>query len=321
MIVHDEVQSRDPHQIDTAGPWLLRRKEADGALVESIRQVGQMAPVLVARDGGQERLVAGTARLDAARQLGVPVSIRLVEAKDRDKGVLFVADNAGQAPDEALLVRCRRFFSDSMPEAEMETRVLPLLGMDPRSRPWRLARQWTLLPAAWDTPLFEQRLPLAAAPVLLRFTAQELGAVLPLFQSLSWSRGNALRLLEWLLAVSRREDSTPEEVLQRVKARELLQVSLSPKDTMEALLTRLRNVRYPELTRLERRFAQTSTPLSRGTFWRLSPEQHFETGRVRLEAAAGSREDLRRAVVELERLAEQEEWQLLWKVDQEEPGT
>ncbi|MFW5792174.1 MAG: ParB N-terminal domain-containing protein, partial [Desulfohalobiaceae bacterium] len=315
------VQSRDPHEIDATGAWLLRRKEADRALVESIRQVGQLAPALVAREGGRDRLVAGTARLDAARQLGVPVRIRLVEAGDREKGVLFVADNAGQAPGEALLVRCGRFFSGLMPEADMESSVLPLLGLDPRSRPWRLARQWTALPTDWDVPLFEQRLPLAAAPVLVRFTAQELEAVLPLFQGLSWSRGNALRLLEWLLAVSRREDRTPEEVLQRVKARELLKVSLSPKDTMEALLTRLRNVRYPELTRLERRFGATSTGLTRGRFWRLSPEQHFETGRVRLEAVAGSRKDLRRAVVELERLAEQEEWQLLWSLGREEPGT
>lgn len=321
------VMSLDPGAVDCSGPWLVWAEAPGEGLAASLDRQGQLAPVLVARDGERWSLVAGFARVQALATMGRKVAALEVRADPAQRCLLYLADNqgrAGQAVTAAMQCRALAFLRPSMEDAELAGEAAPLLGLDARSKRWRRLLAWLDLdapgdeqgedPAFWLKCLLEERVDLACCEQLARFTDQERRVLRPFFQGLRWSRSAAQEFLRDLFETCRGQGRDLAELVQEPLLAAPLASDLSPKDAVQRLLDAGRALRRPGLTRLGERFAAAAKGLGAGARWRVEPSQSFEADSVRLSLSAASREELEQALRELEAMAASPEWEALWSL-------
>jgi ParB family transcriptional regulator, chromosome partitioning protein len=286
--------------ITTDYPWILWPGEPDQILCASLLEMGQAAPVLVERNSGAFRLVAGHKRVRALAQMGKEVLALEVEADETEKGLLYLSDNlGGETPSPARRVAALRFFRPRMDDAGLAVRVAPLLGEAPRSRSWQRLMGWLALPKEWDDLLQQEHLPLDAGDILTRLGQAELDALRPYFEEIRWSRGNAIRFLASLYEAARARGVDMATLATEAELPEIASRELSPKDMAETLATAAHALRYPTLSAMEARFARQANDLTSGTSWRITQEDRFETDAVALRLKARTPEALVRAAEEL----------------------
>ncbi len=291
--------------ITTNCPWILWPGEPDQTLCASLQEMGQAAPVLVERNNGTFRLVAGYKRVRALAQMGKDVLALEVEADETEKGLLYLSDNLGQeAPPPARRVAALRFFRPRMDDAGLAARVAPLLAEAPRSRSWQRLMGWLALPEEWDELLQQEHLPLDAGDILTRLAQTELDALKPYFEEIRWSRGNAVRFLTSLYETAKVTGVDIHTLTTEAGLPEIASRELSPKDMAEALTTATHALRYPTLSAMEARFTRQASELTTGTSWRITQEDRFETDAVALRLKARTPEALVRAAEELAAIAQ-----------------
>lgn len=292
--------------MDTDGPWLFWSVLPSLALRRSLRDHGQLVPVLVDAAGARPVLVAGAARVVALAELGREILCLDLGALDAEaRGLAYVQSNAGAELTDGQLVLALRYFN-ALPDVNME-RVLEGLGLEARSKKMRLVRAWLTLPARWDAFLGTGAVPLACADVLEAFAPDDLEALEALFASLFWSRGNAVNVLTWIREVCARDGVFVAKVLEGAGLREILAAGLSPKDAMTRILHEIRLQRYPVLSDMEREFSDTARRVSAGTRWRVVQPDVFESNAVELSVRLTSPADLHAASAELARIAARED--------------
>lgn len=298
--------------IDTTGPWLFWSAPPSPALRRSLERHGQLEPVLVDAGGAAPVLVAGAARVAALLDAGKDVlCLDLGPLDPAARGLAYLQSNIGGEPTDAQLVAALRYFS-AIPAADMAP-VLESLGLEPRSKRLRLAEAWLSMPADRDRLLTS--VPLACAELLAGFPAGELAELEPLFDGLSWSRGNAVNLLTWLRETCQRDGLRAGALLDDCCLRDILAAGLSPKDAMARITQEVRLRRYPQLSALEREFAETTRRVAAGTRWRLSQPDQFESDAVELTARVKSPDELRAASAELARMAAREDLKALFPAE------
>ena len=290
--------------IDTTGSWLFWSAPPSPALRRSLERHGQLVPVLVDASGGVPELLAGFARVTALLDAGKDVlCLDLGSLDPAARGLAYLQSNIGGEPTDAQIVAALRYFQ-SLPEADMDP-VLQSLGLEPRSKRLRLAQAWLTMPAEQDRLL--DSVPLACAELLAGFPARELAELEPLFEGLSWSRGNAVNLLTWLRETCLRDGVGVGSLLDDCGLRDILAAGLSPKDAMARIAQEVRLRRYPRLSALEREFAEAARRVSAGTRWRLIQPDQFESDAVELAARVKNPAELRAASAELARMAARED--------------
>lgn len=297
--------------VDCSGPWLLW-PHASEAVGRSIARAGQLSPVLVDASGPHPLLVDGAARVAFLREQGLTVyGLNVGPGSAWDKAMLYMHANMHRLSQDADKVRALRFFAEQNPEADMGA-VLKVLGLVPQSKPARQALAWLDLPRHWDAYPAAGAVPLACAEMLRAWAPQNLSAVEILFQRLSWSRGLIVQVLTWLHEVHERDGCDLDQVLAQADVLAILQADLSPKDAMARIAARIRALRYPELTRLERVTADAARAITSGTLWRMTKSDQFESDAMDLLARVRSRAEMRQAATELSRMTEHTGWDDLW---------
>ena len=292
--------------IDADGAWLFWSAPPSPTLRRSLKDHGQLVPVLVDAAGARPVLVAGAARVAALAELGREILCLDLGALDAEaRGLTYVQSNAGSELTDGQLVLALRYFN-ALPDVNME-RVLEGLGLEARSKKMRLVRAWLMLPARWDAFLGTGAVPLACADVLEAFAPEDLEALEALFASLFWSRGNAVNVLTWIREVCARDGVSVAKVLEGAGLREILAAGLSPKDAMTRILHDVRLQRYPVLSDMEREFVDTARRVSAGTRWRVVQPDVFESNAVELSVRLTSPVDLHAASAELARIAVRED--------------
>ncbi|MDY7002065.1 MAG: hypothetical protein SVS15_09840, partial [Thermodesulfobacteriota bacterium] len=195
----------------------------------------------------------------------------------------------------------------------LESVVGPYLGLSPFEREWDLLRLWLRLPQDFDAYLTQGNLPLETALILARLEPSELKALGPFFFDLRWSRGNAVNFLTWLWEAGQARACGLDQLLESEGFSEILKQNLSPKDAVARLSAKARALRYPTVVRLEQDFAAASGELSAGTAWEVAPSRNFEAGSVTLSARIRDRDQLIKAVRDLENMAGSGLWETLWE--------
>ena len=292
--------------MDAAGAWLFWSNPPSPALYRSLKDHGQLVPVLVDGKGARPVLVAGAARVAVLAELGREIlCMDLGPLSAEDRGLAYVQSNAGAELTDGQFVCALRYFN-ALPDVNME-RVLEALGLEARSKRMRLIHAWLTLPARWDALLVAGAVPLACADVLEAFAADDLAALEDLFATLSWSRGNAVNVLTWIREIRARDGVSVAQVLEGAGLREILAAGLSPKDAMTRILHEIRLRRYPVLSDMERDFIDTARRVSAGTRWRIVQPDVFESNAVELSVRLTSPDGLRAVSAELARIAARED--------------
>lgn len=300
--------------ISTDRPWLFWRSEPAPALRRSLEQHGQLSPVLIDGSDATPVLIAGAGRVSCLRDLGRSVlCLDLGRLDAWARGAVYVQSNAGTEVSDGRLVVALRYFLGLDPGAARQ--AFELLGADFRSRQARLALAWLELPACWDELLLAGRLPLAAADLLRSCGPDDLASLWPLCNGLVWSRSNAVNVLTWLRETGARDGRTIGHLLEEAGVAAILAAGLSPKDSVTRIAAEVRRLRYPQLDRMERDFAEAARLIVAGTGWRLVQPDQFETNGVELTLRVTARTDLEQAAQALGNLAQHPGWNRVFPGD------
>jgi len=303
----------EPEDIDLAGSWLFWAREPDQRLIASLSGLGQTTPVIVERGTRPLSLIAGHARVRALKDLSRPVLAVSADANPTEKGLLYLASNTGRPLTSGMRLQALRYFERLLPEEDLGSVVGPYLGLSPHEREWELLCKWLRLPRALDAYLIQGNLPLETALILARLGPLELEALSPFFSDLRWSKSNAVNLFTWLWEAGQARSCGLDQLLEPEGFTEILNQNLSPKDAMARLSAKARGLRYPTLSRLEEDFAEASRGLSAGTAWEVAPSKNFEARAVTLSARIKDRDQLIKAVQDLENMAKSGVWETLWE--------
>ncbi len=326
------VQQFDPQVFDLSLPSMFWREEPDASLVASLRAQGQLEPVIAEFSRSDVSvcaplLLAGYKRVRALAALGLPVLARKHDLagengsdRARERGLIYLASNAGRPLDERLLFLALRYFSGCMHRDAMIVEVLPQLGLNARSRAWRLHAAWLDAPEMFSDALAEGRAPFALAETFDLHSSENLQGLAPFFATLKWSRGAAVNFVGWMGEVGAREGLSAAEIVSRAGLEEILHSGLSPKDMIEQLIGAVRSMRYPRLGQLERKTADLCQGLVTGTPWRAAHTRNFEDGSVSLSVSIKNQTQLDEAVQSLQSMADTSLWQRLWHMGEGKNG-
>lgn len=301
--------------IATTGLHLFWSDKPDESLKDSLMEIGQTTPVLVCEGENGLELVAGHARLTLLTETGNPILARMVEdATPVDKGLLYLADNMQRPVDDGMRLKALAYFAPLMDAKALSRDILPRLGVKPKSKDAKLLAAWLDQPKQWQDLLISGNVPLAAATPLGRMDAAEQETVFPLFENYSWSRSNAVNLLNWLFETARMTASSVKDVIEQAGMNAIMSQGLSPKDTIARLSAAARTARYPELTKLQTSFAEAAGEIVAGTRWRMVQPNNFETGGSELTIQVKDATQLRRAVEDLQTMEKSPAWEKIWKL-------
>lgn len=312
-----QIYSFDPAEIDCSGEWLLYPSSFDEGFISSIKTVGQLVPVLLAKNGNKVVLVAGRSRVLAAEKLGLNVTGVFVDAReDISRAFVHLEENRTRVIDEVLKLSVFRFFHNRISEEEVAKRVAPLLGLKSNARDLKLWLEWLSLPQEFDDILKSGNFPLAAVSILSKLSADDKKAVLPYFEKLGWSRSNAVNFLTWLYETSRRDKKSVAALISEYELSPVNE-NESPKDGVARLCRAAKQLRFPEYSKLLKTQETIVAEICSGTKWRVESVGNFETGEVLLQTRFKSREILQKAVEDLNSIQKSDGWDKLFEIGRE----
>ncbi len=315
MKLTHEIITASATAMQTGGAHLFWTDKPSESLVNSINEFGQTTPVLVSESENGLTLVAGHARLAALTDSGAPVLARMVEdATSIDMGLLYLADNGERSVDDGMRLKALKYFSPLMDVKQLRSDILPRLGVKPKSKDAKLLLAWLAMDERWQELLIGGNVPLAVAPPLSRMSEDERAAVEPLFTGFSWSRSNAVNTLTWLFETAKMTDSSVNDIMEKAGIGDIMKQGLSPKDAIARLAAAAKLIRYPELSKLQEKFATAAREITGGTRWRMTQPNNFETGVSELTVQVKDAAQLANAVKEMEALAASSAWEKIWNL-------
>jgi ParB-like chromosome segregation protein Spo0J len=265
--------ARPEHRITTAAG------AAD--LVGSIAHVGLLAPPILLPAGGHFRIVAGTRRIAAVRELGrteTPARLLPPDASPLDQARIAISDNSFQRTlNPVEQSRALRAIAEHFP--------VPLALADEAGRlnlPSHSSLIQKLLPLAGlpemiQSALLAEAVALPMALELAAFPEDAQSALLYLFLDLSLSLSRQREFLALLDEIAAREDRTIPEVLAEPEIRLLLDDPEMDRPRKAGEVRRfLRRRRYPSITAAEERYQRIVADLPLGKGVQLTPPRDFE---------------------------------------------
>lgn len=291
-------------------------------VLESLREIGQLNPVLVLDEDAGKIIVCGFRRIRAMRKLGIPrVFVRILPGQSPDPVRAYrmaLWDNlAGRQlnPLEKarFLYNLRKNFS--VADDTLAKVYLPLLGLNPAEN---VLESYLLLHAiqpALRKCFLDCRLTLASVEAVSEMPATVQNRIASLMEKIRLSASlqrKFLGLLQDLAAVSGDELDVP------VRSPEVLEIiedsRLSPFQRGEKVYQFLYNLRNPKLSQALAQFLAKRRSLRLPGSIRISAHPFFEEPGVRVEFEAPDVERFRDLASALEEAARQPELRELFCV-------
>ncbi|WP_045218245.1 hypothetical protein [Desulfonatronum thioautotrophicum] len=296
-------------RLDCSGPNLFWAVPPSEELIGSLREMGQLEPVLVraradqdvhdvhAAQGGGYVLLSGYQRVAALAEEGREIVAGCLSGSGSalEDGLIYLHANLHRPLNESMRIKALRYFQPLLSQEELGRRVAVPLGLPPRSGTWRKYLDWLALPASWDDLLHRGNIPLAAGKILAGLGQGELEALRPYFSAWKWSQSRAVQWLAMLKEVALQRGWSVNEILEAASAPMILQADLAPQDALQRLAGQTRSLRFPHLERMERRFAALAKELFGASRWEITPSPHFESDTLELRLRAQSPEALQTA--------------------------
>lgn len=262
--------------------FCLRSDLNHSAMVESIRKLGLLQPLTVmAAKGKRYELVSGHRRLAALKQLKkktVPVFI----ISESDPISLFLTALVLNHPMTYTdLDRCRiiqmALAVYKMSPNEIQKTVMPLMGLASSPKVFNQYQAIGSLPESVIEMIQKNQLPFVGSQGLAKFQPEDLQFILRrVFIRIRPSASQLAHICEWLFDLIQTQKKSAELILKNNP------ILKTPPNQDQRALTDvfyqwLRAVRFPELVRKEKAFAQVAKELRGGiSGLEIKAPDHFE---------------------------------------------
>ncbi len=302
-----------PRDIDCSVPWLFWSKGPDKAFLDSVTAWGVLQPVVVCRQVDRYILVSGFKRVQACMELNKEVPIIVITVDNElDRARIYVSLNLDKIDSILDIIVWARFFKSRLTATEFTSFMSEEVDHSIKGLSLAGLQDWLDLPPDWDKLLSAGHIHFDLASYLNRLTVQDLQALFPFFEKLSWSRNKARNLLTWLFETGRAKERPVSDLVTDLGLFEILAQDLSPKDCQQRILDKVRAWRYPCLKKLEDEFFGLQKKIQPMKYWRLFPEQHFETNGLYLRSLVRDRSETYKALAELQEVVREERLKALW---------
>ncbi|UCD72387.1 MAG: ParB N-terminal domain-containing protein [Syntrophobacterales bacterium] len=281
----DAVDSRDHFFCMTFHPNLegLRR---------SIEHVGLLQPIIVREksQGSGYQVISGFKRLTVCEQLGLEeieiFSYRETELGDPEGLNLALHENLttrGLNLIEKSMVLNKLIHRFGLSEESITGDYMPLLGLQPNIKILGKVSQLVQLRAEIKRYIVEEKVSLENAAQLLEFPPEDQAEIGRLVSKLKLGENKLKEVLTFLREISLRDGLTVRELIQGEVEAIASDSSLSKVQSTHRVRRRLREMRFPQLTELERDFRERRKGLGLGPGISLNPPPFFEGDTFRLE--------------------------------------
>jgi ParB/RepB/Spo0J family partition protein len=279
----------------------------DNVLLASVRKFGVLVPVMVQRQNGKFRVIAGHRRVEAARSLKikqVPVIEVPGELSAREAFTLGLISNWRQEMSEMdrakALGRAAGEFRFS--REEVLGTIMPLLGMPSDVNVLDLYLKADGMPSELKDLFDRRKVPFKGCGALLRFSnpdqvlfARRIGAKMQLTSS------QIVQAAEWLADIMKRDGIPLRKLLENAAFRKVLRhPSMDPRTRADQFMNAVKRLRYPCYTERNEAFEKKCAPVLRGVpALRIEPAAGFEEKGFDLHARIKNAGDLDRVLQKL----------------------
>lgn len=305
----DTIDSKDQFFSMTFCPKLedLRR---------SIGQVGLLQPVMVREksQGPGWQVISGFKRLTVCEQLG----LKEVEAFSYRKSELRELAGFHMALQENLTTRGLNLMEKAMvlhklvhqfelSENSVARDYMPMLGLQPNLRILRAMSQLVHLPGEIGRYIVEEEVSLGNAARLLEFPPEDQEEIGRLVPQLKLGENTLKEFLTFLQEICLRDGLRMRELVHGQIEAIAHHANLSKAQNTLRIRRRLREMRFPRLTELEKVFREKRKGLGLGPGISLQPPPYFEGDTFRLEFGFKDVEQLKAILSKLTEASERRE--------------
>jgi len=281
----DAIDSRDDFFSMTFHPNLedLRR---------SIEQVGPLQPIIVRERsrGSGCQVISGFKRLTVCKQLG----LEEIEAFSYRKSELGDLEGFHMALHDNLTTRGLNLIEKSMVLHKLVPRFglskesivrdyMPMLGLQPSLKILGKVSQLVALRAEIKRYIVEEKVSLENATQLLEFPPGDQAEIGRLVSELKLGENKLKEVLTFLREISLRDGLMIRELVQGEIEAIASDIRLSKVQRTHRIRRRLREMRYPHLTEMERDFREKRKGLGLSPGISLHPPPYFEGDTFRVE--------------------------------------
>ncbi len=288
----------------------------------SMREIGQLNPVVLMRGGRPYTVVCGFRRLHALRQLNATrVFARIIEETDRDLPGLFrlaLWDNLSHRkldPLEQARVLYKLRYDFGVSDELIIKDFLPMMDLAPHEQTLKTHIMLHASHPELKNHFSQGRLTLSSLQYLATMHASSQASIASALEGMRLSAGlqkKFFSLLEELAAKNRKKPEAPFSDPEALSA--LKDAGLSPFQRGERIYGLLYRLRYPRVIQAEERFGKLKKSLGLPGSIRITPAPFFETPDLRVDFKAPNAEQFRKMVAELFEASQGPELDKLFKV-------
>lgn len=286
------------------------------ALRRSIGHVGLVQPI-IAREKSQGlgyQVISGFKRLTVCEQLG----LKEIEAFSYRKSELGDLEGFHMALHENLTTRGLNLIEKSMvlhklihrfglSEESVARDYMPMLGLQPSLKILGKVSQLVQLRAGIKRYIVEEEVSLENAAQLFEFSPEDQAEIGRLVSKLKLGENKLKEVLTFLREISLRDGMTVRELVRGEIEAIASDVSLSKVQKTHRVRRRLREMRYPRLTELEKEFREKRKGLGLSPGISLQPPPYFEGDTFRLEFGFTDVEEFKAILAKLMEASERKE--------------
>jgi ParB family chromosome partitioning protein len=285
-----------------------------GPLLSSIELVGLLEPLCVLeRDDGRCQLICGFKRAETLQRLSITETEAFVyqprELDDLQALLLTVGHNLSRPlnlVEKACALEKLRAFG--VPEKELIDRYLPLFELQSNVRILQQVIDLAGLEQGLQEYLVRRNLSLSTSVLFLHLDKEDQQAILPLLDALQPGENRVKEIISFLREISLRDGVSLSSLL----AHKDIAMILSDQETqrpqrIEQLRRIIKEMRFPRLSGMEKKFAEYKRSLSLPPQISFHPPSFFEGEEFRMELRFKDFGSFRELVVRLHQISEGEQ--------------
>jgi len=286
----DAIDSRNQSFSMTFHPNL------DG-LMKSVGHVGLLQPIIVREKfrGARYQVISGFKRLTVYTQLGLgeieAFCYRKLELDDLEGFHMALHENLstrGLNLIEKSMILHKLIHRFGLPKESIARDYMPLLGLQPNAKILGKTSQLVELRTRIKRYIVEEEISQGNAAQFLEFAAEDQAEIGKLVSELKLGENTLKEVLTLLREISLRDAVTVKDLIQGEIEGIVSNITISKVQKTNRVRRRLREMRYPRLTELEKAFCEKRKRLGLSPGISLQPPPYFEGDTLRVEFRFGN---------------------------------
>jgi hypothetical protein len=321
MLPFMRIEEISPEAVDSDDESFRISEDLDsGFLLESLREFGQLNPLVLLEQGPRRLLVCGFRRLRAIRELGMPRALARIlpeQAFSPSRAFeLALRDNLSHRELDPL-EKARALFNLQnrihVPDGVLINSYLPLLGLHPRDSVLRSYLTLHEAHPALRKSMVEGRLTHASVEAISEMPRPAQVRIALLMEKMRLSASLQRKFLGLLEDLGAGSGCRPEALLGNPEIEAITGDSrLSPFEKGEKVYELMYRLRNPRLSAAQQKFAAQKALLHLPGSIRITAHPFFEEPGLRIDFEAGDVERFRKTVAELQQAAQSEDLKRLF---------